>query len=375
MSTLVLLLYGLFTIACSEKQEHGMPIISIPPEWHRCGSLPELRTGARYHSDFAPNTTTQSVLKVSCGYWTYPSTFEVVCNDENQWNIPIECQREKCSDDIAVPNGKVDKGLSYVGTRRVVRCDDGYRLVGWPYIFCHIDQVWYWQGNCTDKEPCDCSNGVMYSFDLVESARLGDDRIFKKELCTNNADPDSMDRNGWNSLMWAVTKQNHKMIEMLVDCQVNPNGKNRMGTNSLMIASKYGYIDTVKYLLANGAKVDDQDTFGSTPLILAAQQGHCQLVLRTLLAHGANSSLSDFDGNTPMIWAVRNNSPLCVELLISEGKANVNQANNNGVTPLMVAVRGGCREIMRILLNKEADPWLQDFTGKSAVDLAKEFNE
>lgn len=69
-------------------------------------------------------------------------------------------------------------------------------------------------------------------------------------------------------------------------------------------AAGSGDIDEVKYLLKQGASVNQGDYDNRTPLHLAASEGHLEVV-QMLLQYGANPSLKDRWGGTPLQDAVR----------------------------------------------------------------------
>merc|ERR1712100_21540 len=89
--------------------------------------------------------------------------------------------------------------------------------------------------------------------------------------------------------------------------------------------------EIAKLLLENGAKVNQADTEGRTPLNEAAEQGHTEIT-NLLLKKGAdpNNIARKSDGSTPLHYAA--NAEIA-KLLLDNG-AKVNQADNDGYTPL-----------------------------------------
>lgn len=59
------------------------------------------------------------------------------------------------------------------------------------------------------------------------------------------------------------------------------------GYTPLHVASHFGQVNMVRFLLENGAGVDPSTTLGYTPLHQAAQQGHT-LIISLLLKHRAD---------------------------------------------------------------------------------------
>jgi len=88
--------------------------------------------------------------------------------------------------------------------------------------------------------------------------------------------------------------------------------------------------------VTSGADINDnQEGRGTTPLILASQEGHIDVV-ECLLSLGADTEVKD----------------------------------EKGMTALMIASLEGKFDVVRLLLDHGADPLLCDKDGKRAIDLA-----
>ena len=66
------------------------------------------------------------------------------------------------------------------------------------------------------------------------------------------------------------------------------------GRTALMLASQEGHCQVVRLLLERGAKVDLQDSKGWSALMLACQAGHCE-VAELLLESGADVDLQSLE--------------------------------------------------------------------------------
>ncbi|WP_353275368.1 ankyrin repeat domain-containing protein [Wolbachia endosymbiont (group A) of Pipizella viduata] len=81
-------------------------------------------------------------------------------------------------------------------------------------------------------------------------------------------------------------------------------------------AAKNGHADVVNALIQNGANVNAEDNFKSTPLHNAARNGHIDTV-KVLIAKRADVNAKDIDGYTPLHWATRNGHTEIVRILIA----------------------------------------------------------
>ena len=109
----------------------------------------------------------------------------------------------------------------------------------------------------------------------------------------------------------------------------------------------------MKALLAAGANADALAQGGLTPLGLAAQQGHAEVV-GELLKHVSDPDPRMADGVTPLISAADIGATEVLRQLIAAG-ADVNTFANMRYTALMAAVRRNRLDSVRLLLEKGAD--------------------
>lgn len=75
--------------------------------------------------------------------------------------------------------------------------------------------------------------------------------------------------------------------------------------DALVEAARYGDIDEVRELLAQGLHFNSQDTQGRTALHMAAANGHMDVV-QYLISHGADVNIENDEKNTPLHWAALN---------------------------------------------------------------------
>ena len=122
---------------------------------------------------------------------------------------------------------------------------------------------------------------------------------------------------GYTALFYACEEMNVPIIRSLLRAGAFPNLNltDETAHSPLMQASSYGNAQSVDELISAGANVNYVRQFdGCTCLIIAAQNGFVDVV-RSLLAAGADPRTADSDGDTPMSVALECEHTEIVELL------------------------------------------------------------
>lgn len=144
---------------------------------------------------------------------------------------------------------------------------------------------------------------------LIAASRAGNVAVIRL-LTAHKADPNLRDAavNAWTPLLHAIHKSQPGAIAALLDAGANPDGTDSYGTTPLMMAAGYGYTTIVKILLAHGADPRIATKDGITAIDLARSGVPdidrftvfaCQDdTVRALLA--ANPKLADHSGNLPL---------------------------------------------------------------------------
>lgn len=116
------------------------------------------------------------------------------------------------------------------------------------------------------------------------------------------------------------------------------------------------------------AELNAKDEKGKTPLHHAASAGNNKFI-GILLERGAKADEADTDGKTPLHYASAKN-PESVNKLLKKG-ADANAKDNTGKTPLHYAAPGGNESTILCLLKAEADANSEDNRGKKPSEYAK----
>jgi hypothetical protein len=97
---------------------------------------------------------------------------------------------------------------------------------------------------------------------------------------------------GGTALHIVVERRDNTWLGFLLQKGANPNLSDKAGVTPLMLATQLRFVDGVRTLLGNQARVDETNKQGETALILAVHIRDSELV-RLLLANGADPDRAD----------------------------------------------------------------------------------
>jgi len=147
------------------------------------------------------------------------------------------------------------------------------------------------------------------------------------------------------------------------------NAMDNYGFTPLMVAAQIGHPDVVELLLERGAAIEAKDNKEFTALIYAASEGHPDVV-KLLLERGAAVNARNYQGATSLSFAASKGHVDVVMLLLEKG-AEVDAKDNVGRTPLMLAALNGHVDVVVRLLAKDAVVDTKDNSGFTARQFAE----
>src|SRR5687767_7156474 len=183
-----------------------------------------------------------------------------------------------------------------------------------------------------------------------------DDADLADLLIRAGANVSAANRAGVRPLQLAAMNGNAAMLDKLMKAGADPNAPlTQFGDTALMMAARTGKTDALAVLLEAGARVNDKEKWGGTPvadddsrkaeefasgwltpLMLAAREGDLESA-RLLMAAGADVNATAGDGKNALSLAIFNgNYDLASELV--DAKSDVNNVDTQRFTPLFWAV-------------------------------------
>ncbi|CAN5134497.1 hypothetical protein BH09DEP1_BH09DEP1_5070 [soil metagenome] len=149
----------------------------------------------------------------------------------------------------------------------------------------------------------------------------------------------------------------------IVTQKMSPNTFNSSGRSALSLAAGNGQLESVKYLLNARANPNIQDVSGLTPLHwavlflnrLKTEDDYLE-VIRMLLSNGARLDILDNDGLSILHGAARAGNLALITLLLNSGAANfINHegSQDKGRTPLAEALRAAKDAIIHVKLENQ----------------------
>ncbi|XP_028156508.1 ankyrin-3-like [Ostrinia nubilalis] len=237
---------------------------------------------------------------------------------------------------------------------------------------------------------------------LSLAARRNDPKSVQRLLKKIN--PNAIDNRGWTSLHEAADSDSYECVVLILnDHRCRPLAETHEGHTALYLACRRRCsVKTIKALLD---AVEDIANYGScenvTPLHVVSAQGRVE-VIQLLIEYGAIIDVEDFDGDTPLHDAALANQHESVELLLHAGADanisndnlltpfhlacskggyrsvqnlfpfvyNINQLATGDESPLMLAIRGGSEDVVKFLLDNDADHIVKNQNGHTALDIA-----
>jgi ankyrin repeat protein len=200
----------------------------------------------------------------------------------------------------------------------------------------------------------------------------------------------------------AVFQGNKEICDILLKHQVDIDCLNTLGFTPLHSVTLQGNLEMIRYLVANGASIDKASNDGWSPLHTSAQMGYVECV-QYFIDLGIDIHSTNYLGLGAIHLAVSRNKINVVELLVERGAlnkgekysytplhvaslvgsirctqilyesgSNIDSQNGQGNTPLHLAAVEGELDVVKLLIDIQADTTIKNFDEETAFDVAKD---
>lgn len=163
--------------------------------------------------------------------------------------------------------------------------------------------------------------------DALSSARLGDTSQLM-ELLDKGVDVDTVDAQGNTLLILAAREGQLPTVQALLKRRVKVGARNLAGDSALMLAVLAGHDKVVDALMKAGAPINQE---GWTPLHYAAFEGRLEL-LEKLLVAGADVNAVAPNKSSALMLAARNGHIDVVRRLLKLPRVDLDLVNDAGLT-------------------------------------------
>jgi ankyrin repeat protein len=214
--------------------------------------------------------------------------------------------------------------------------------------------------------------------DVLSASFLGLEAEVRRLLTAEPALARMADRYGTTPLHLAAECGLLSITRLLIEAGAYPNATNVSGRTAVHLAAQNCHEPIIRTLAPSGADLNLQDNKGLTPLHLAVLGG-CRAVMNALVELHAKLDVEDLNGATPAHCAAIKGHKELLSLLISRGASNsifiastlgdlrgvqsfldadhsLLESTKGGWTPLHWAASSGQPEVVRLLLERGAEP-------------------
>ncbi|XP_032423517.1 ankyrin repeat domain-containing protein 50 [Xiphophorus hellerii] len=190
-------------------------------------------------------------------------------------------------------------------------------------------------------------------------------------LMKRGADTDVRDAEGRPLLYLLVLEGSLDMATLVIEKGGVPlESRDSEGRTALHVASWQGSVEIVDLLLKHGANPNAQDTEGRPPIHSVAWTGNGKVGHRLMEANSVHIDLACHQGATALSIAAQEGHVNIVKMLLEKG-ANPNHIDKYGRSPAKVAGKHGHVTVVRLLESYGAKPYLGLLPNSSTVSPSK----
>lgn len=189
------------------------------------------------------------------------------------------------------------------------------------------------------------------NFKLKKAIEKGDINLLKTAL-EEGASLDKLEGD-MHATHFAASKDKVEILKYLVEVKkVDLSIRCGNGLMAIHVAARDGSLQALQYLIGEGCKIMEKDSWEWTPFHHAASRGRLEIV-QFFVKCKIDTEVKSNTGWTPLHCAASVGHPQIVEFLIKHN-ANIEAEDKFGMTPISFAAAEGNVEAMKILIKTSA---------------------
>jgi ankyrin repeat protein len=216
------------------------------------------------------------------------------------------------------------------------------------------EDVALWLLESGESTEVRCKDGMT----PLHYATINDSRNVTFLLIRHGADVNSKDNNLLSPLHYAVLKRRTDIGILLLAWEADLHAETKEHLTPLHLVAKEDELDFLKVLLFHGGNIlaPTASNKGDYPIHIAATYGSDN-VLQWMLETGISVNITNAVGCTPLLNIARSGNLMMAKVLLEKGAdVNVKVTGEDSRTCLHAACLCGNVEMVRLLLENEADP-------------------
>lgn len=189
------------------------------------------------------------------------------------------------------------------------------------------------------------------NFEETVAAITGNNLVKLEQLLNSGVNPDLNDNNGVSLLFHAINFGSVDAVKLLLEHGAEINQTNSRGRTPWLMAVESSDYKKIVLLRGRGADTMAQNDLGQTGLHYAAMRGD-EALFNELLEHAGDEVLyADHWGNTVLHLAASWDNPALVKTILTKTAIPIDAQNRDGETALLQAVRARQTAIAETLIN------------------------
>lgn len=186
------------------------------------------------------------------------------------------------------------------------------------------------------------------------------------------------------ALFYAAKTGDFLLMDTLLNLGISIHTQDLKGNTALFKAVYHGKFKMMLYLLRAGAKLEHVNLNNENVIIQAVKSCRKIEIIRYLLDRGLDVNHTDRDGMNALMCAITNceaqksNEWMNIVRCLIDAKIDLNHKDQREKTALMLACshynEHNSEELIKLLLEKGADPAIKDLDGRTALSHARDLN-